>query len=208
MDNPKLSQLKIIAQSAEEVVSELRSIRIANNYQFVPGSGNPNAEIVIVGEAPGKNEALTGLPFVGSAGKLLDTLLASINLNRDEVFITSVLKDRPPKNRDPKPDEIKLYGPFLIQQLDVIQPKIVVALGRFAMEFLINQYEIMNEMPPISKLHGQAIKFKANFGSPIFLPLYHPAAALYNQRLKSTIFDDFKQIKILLESLNSNTGME
>ncbi|MGH2905926.1 MAG: uracil-DNA glycosylase family protein [Solirubrobacterales bacterium] len=164
--------------------------------QMVPGVGNPDAAILFIGEAPGKNEDLQGVPFVGAAGKLLNELLASINLQREDVFIANVLKARPPGNRDPLPDEVKHHWPWLEEQIAAIDPDLIIPLGRHAMaRFLPNRV--------ISRDHGQP-RLK---GGQVYLPVYHPAAALYNGGLRGTLFDDFAQIPDLLARIQA-TGRD
>lgn len=175
-------------------VSPLYEYRVENNYLPVFGEGSVDAKIIFVGEAPGKNEAITGKPFCGRAGKVLDTLLESVDISREEVYITSIVKDRPPKNRDPKPEEIALYAPFLDKQIEIIKPKIVATLGRFAMEYVMRRYGLEREVAPISVLHGQKLEAK----SFKLVPLYHPAAAIYNQRLLEDLKKDFKMLTTLL----------
>jgi len=150
---------------------------------LVPGEGNPNAKLMFIGEAPGKNEDLTGKPFVGAAGRFLDELLESVGLQRQEVFITSILKYRPPNNRDPKPAEKDAFWPYLLRQIDVIQPRLLVALGRHGANCFLPELTIGQE-------HGQV----KDWNGHKLLPLYHPAAALYNGRLRQTLFDDFRVI--------------
>lgn len=171
----------------------LFAYRTANKYWPVIGEGSHQAKIIIIGEAPGKNEALTGRPFCGAAGKILDELLASIGLARAEVYITNIVKDRPPENRDPLPEEIDYYAPFLDQQLEIIKPTVIVTLGRFSMIYLLNKFALPEG--PIGQLHGQIFKVKTNFGLINFIPLYHPAAAIYNQALKATLIEDFAVLK-------------
>ncbi len=160
--------------------------------QLVFGDGNADADIVFVGEAPGKNEDLQGLPFVGAAGKFLDEMLASVNMQRKEVYITNIVKYRPPNNRDPLPSEKADFLPYLHKQLRVIQPKIVVTLGRHSMDSLIPG------MLQISRDHGQPKRYKGQ----VYLPLFHPAAALYNGGLRQTLLDDFAQIPLILKKIN------
>ncbi len=163
---------------------------------IVPGAGSPDAEIMFVGEAPGKNEDLTGKPFVGAAGKNLDRLLSSIGLTRDDVFITSIVKYRPPNNRDPKPEEKAAFLPYLVRQIDVIQPALIVPLGRHGMQsFLPNA--------KIGEVHG-TLQHDAE-GRPI-LPMLHPAASLYNHNLKVVIEEDFLSIPKILESIKKGTN--
>ncbi len=157
--------------------------------QPVAGEGNPNAKIVFIGEAPGKNEDLSGRPFIGQAGKVLDELLASVNLKRKDVFITSIEKFRPPNNRVPTPKEIMACFPYLERQIAIIQPKIIVTLGRYALQRML-EWESGEKVspPPMADYHGKKIPSKKGY---IYLPLYHPAAALYNRKLLAVMKDDF-----------------
>ena len=151
---------------------------------LVPGEGDPRAGIVVVGEAPGAAEDRSGRPFGGAAGKLLDLLLEAGGLQRGDVFITNVVKARPPDNRDPKPEEVRHHWPWLEAQLDVIRPKLLVPLGRHA----------LNRFAPgakISEVHGRVL---AGEGGRTLFPLYHPAAALYAQRLRETLFGDARAL--------------
>tara|TARA_B100000508_G_scaffold60333_1_gene47142 strand:- start:181417 stop:182019 length:603 start_codon:yes stop_codon:yes gene_type:complete len=173
----------------------LYSYRKENNYLPVPGEGRTNAKIVMVGEAPGKNEAETGRPFCGQTGKILDELFESINLDRESVFVTSVVKDRPQKNRDPTKEEIAWYAPYLDRQIEIIAPKVVVALGRFAMEYLFDRYGVDIEKKTISELHGSVFEGKVGAQRIKIVALYHPSASIYNQKLKSVIKEDFKVLK-------------
>ncbi len=174
--------------------SPLYSYRISEGNYPVLGEGNHDANIMFVGEAPGRNEAKTGRPFCGAAGKLLDELLEGIGVPRSSVYITNILKDRPPENRDPFPDEIALYGPFLDRQISIIQPKVLAALGRFSASYLFNLLHIP-ETRTISKPHGEVFEGAASYGAVKFVPLYHPAAAIYNQHLKETLKKDFEILK-------------
>lgn len=173
-------------------ISPLYQYRLDNNYYPVLGEGNHHASIMFIGEAPGRNEAKTGRPFCGSAGKLLDELLKSINLKREDVYITNIIKDRPPENRDPLPEEIEIYGPFLDRQIDIIKPKFIVTLGRFSMSYIMNKFNLNEQSNLIGNIHGLLFEVNSNFK---IIPLYHPAAAIYNQNLKQVLFDDFKKLK-------------
>lgn len=177
--------------------SPLYSERIKNAVFPVIGEGSHNAKIMFVGEAPGRNEAATGRPFAGAAGKILDELLISVGINRPDVYITNIVKDRPPFNRDPLPEEIKIYGPFLDRQIDIIQPAVIATLGRFSMEYIIRKFGLERELKPISVLHGSSIVAEASYGPLNIIPLYHPAASIYNQELKKTLLEDFKILKNL-----------
>jgi DNA polymerase len=153
----------------------------------VPGSGSQNASVLFIGEGPGKKEDETGKPFVGAAGKFLDTLLASIDLDRQKVFIANVVKCRPPNNRDPLPQEIASCKPYLKRQIVAIQPKIIATLGRFSLNLFLPKAQI-------SRDHGQPQKLD----NLTILPLYHPAAALYNGSLREVLLQDFQILKKLL----------
>lgn len=158
--------------------------------QLVFGDGNPEAELVFIGEAPGKNEDLQGLPFVGAAGKFLDSMLEMIKLKRPDVYITNIVKYRPPDNRDPFPDEKEAFLPYLEAQLEVIKPKLTITLGRHSLNCFLPDLSI-------SAVHGQPKRFKGQ----VFLPLFHPAAALYNGSMKQTLIDDFAKIPLILKKL-------
>lgn len=165
---------------------------------LVMGDGNADADIVFIGEAPGKNEDLQGLPFVGAAGKFLNEMLAGIGLKRQDIYITNIVKYRPPNNRDPLPEEKKAFWPYLVRQLKVIQPKIVVTLGRHSMEyFLPNQ--------KISVIHGQPKRVTFGDGKLVILPLFHPAAALYNGGMRQTLIDDFNAIPLIIKKIEQES---
>lgn len=162
--------------------------------QLVFGDGNPDADIVFIGEAPGKNEDIQGVPFVGAAGKFLDEMLQSVYLQRKDIYITNIVKYRPPNNRDPLPEEKKAFWPYLVRQLDVIQPKLVVTLGRHSMEyFLPNQ--------KISAIHGEPKRIQFGERKQVIMPLFHPAAALYNGGMRQTLLDDFARIPTILSKI-------
>lgn len=190
---------ELLRQIKDEIVnlkeSPLYEYRVKNNYYPVIGQGSHTAKIMFIGEAPGKNEAETARPFVGQAGKILDELLASVDIKREDVYITNIVKDRPPENRDPRPEEIELYAPFLERQIDIIQPQVIVALGRFSMEFILKKYKSPQQNGKISQLHGKLLSVQASYGEIYVLPLYHPAVALYNASQKSTIQQDFLVLK-------------
>lgn len=158
--------------------------------QLVFGDGNPAAEIVFIGEAPGKNEDLQGKPFVGAAGRFLEEMLAMIGLKRGDVYITNIVKYRPPNNRDPYPEEKEAFLPYLQAQLDIIQPLLVVTLGRHSLNCFLPELQI-------SQVHGQP---KRKNGQ-VYLPLFHPAAALYNGAMRQTLIDDFAAIPAILDKI-------
>ncbi|MET1033019.1 MAG: uracil-DNA glycosylase [Candidatus Saccharimonadales bacterium] len=173
--------------------------------QLVFGDGNPSAEIVFIGEAPGKNEDLKGMPFIGAAGKFLNEMLEGIGLERKDVYITNIVKYRPPNNRDPLPEEKKAFLSYLQAQLEVIQPKIVVTLGRHSMNCFLPDLQI-------SKIHGEAKRIKIRMKQNetdvltlVILPLFHPAAALYNGGLRQTLIDDFAGIPHVIDLITKET---
>ena len=163
----------------------------ATRTQAVPGVGPCPADIMIVGEAPGFNEDRQGEPFVGAAGKLLDTLLARIGLGRSDVYITNVLKCRPPQNRDPMPNEVESCSPYLARQLSMIKPKVVLILGRHALE------RLLPGQGSISRIHGSLVRR----GDVAYVPLFHPAAALHNGSLVADLEHDFDRVKAYLDKL-------
>lgn len=163
--------------------------------QAVPGIGSSDADILFIGEAPGKAEDLKGEPFIGAAGKFLDTMLAEIKLERKDIYITNVVKYRPPNNRDPLPDEVRDCWPWLLEQIKCIEPKIVVLLGRHSLNRFFPGEQI-------SKVHGKLLKKKIkDFPVSNFFALYHPAAALYNGGMRDTLIEDFKKIPKALSKI-------
>jgi DNA polymerase len=247
---PTKSKQTLLDQIKADIVSNNVCPHLAETAtNLVMGDGHPGAEIVFIGEAPGKNEDEQGLPFVGAAGKFLNEMLAGIGMDRQDVYITNIVKYRPPNNRDPEPEEKKAFWPYLVQQLDVIEPKLVVTLGRHSMEYFLPSQRI-------SVIHGQPKRIKVVFGnrlagddgadavqgggekrtepyekygegasepttqqsaatlssaassagrqaerSIVILPLYHPAAALYNGSMRQTLVDDFSNIPLILKKL-------
>jgi DNA polymerase len=178
--------------------SPLYEERVRNRVYPVIGEGNHDAKVMFIGEAPGRTEAATGRPFAGAAGKILDELLASIGIPRADVYITNVVKDRPPQNRDPLPEEIALYAPFLDRQIEIIQPKIIVLLGRHSMAAILEKFGLDAMIGPISRLHGTILDAEASYGNITIMPMYHPATALYNPELKQELRADFQSLKRLV----------
>lgn len=156
----------------------------------VPGEGPENAEIMMIGEAPGFHEDRQGRPFVGAAGNLLEELLSTINLKRDQIYICNVLKCRPPQNRDPQPEEMEACKPYLDQQIELIKPKVIITISRFAMARWFAEKKI-------SEIHGNPKKF----GDRVVLPMYHPAAALHQPSLRRVLEEDFKKIPQILKEM-------
>jgi len=159
--------------------------------QSVPGSGDPNAKLIFIGEAPGAQEDQTGLPFVGKSGKLLDFLLGQIGMNREQVWIGNIIKHRPPENRDPSDEEIKACKPYLTAQLEILKPELIVTLGRFSMN-----YFLPNEK--ISTAHGRIFNVRYRI-----YPVYHPAAALRSTQMKNALILDFLKIKDILNGTDT-----
>jgi DNA polymerase len=156
--------------------------------QIVFGVGNPSADLMFVGEAPGADEDIQGIPFVGRAGQLLTKIIEAINLTRDDVYIANVIKCRPPQNRNPEPDEVDCCEPFLFRQVDVIKPKVIVALGKFAAQALLRTLD------PISRLRGRVFDYR---GAKL-IPTFHPAYLLRNPSSKREVWEDMKLVRSLL----------
>jgi len=175
--------------------SPLYEYRVGNNSYPVIGEGSHNAKIMFIGEAPGKNEAATGRPFCGASGKILDELLESIGTDRKDVYVTNIVKDRPPENRDPSPMEMALYAPFLDRQIEIIKPKVIATLGRFSMQYIMNEFGLSDVLEPISASHGKVYDAKAQYGEVKIIPLYHPAVAVYNRNKIDELKKDFKLLK-------------
>lgn len=174
--------------------SPLYDDRMKNGLFAVIGEGDHYAKIMFIGEAPGKNEAATGRPFCGAAGKILDELLRSAGIERSQVYITNIVKDRPPGNRDPFPDEIAIYAPFLDRQVEIIQPKVIATLGRFSMDYIMRKFGLEQLLEPISRAHGREFEADAGYGKTKILPLYHPAVAVYDRSKLGELAQDFKQL--------------
>lgn len=172
-----------IDQIASEVLACTKCVLAETRTNAVPGDGSTTAAVMFIGEGPGKNEDEQGIPFIGRAGKLLDSLLNEVPLRREDVYITNVVKCRPPGNRDPEPDEVAACMPYLQAQIELIDPRVIVTLGRHSMLRFYPQGKISND-------HGRII----NIGKRVLLPVYHPAAALRNPRLNETLKQDMRRI--------------
>ena len=180
------------ADTLDEIRSDLgectRCILHEGRTTLVFGAGNPDADLVFVGEAPGRDEDLQGVPFVGRAGQLLTKIIASIGLTRDEVYIANVVKCRPPGNRNPEPGEVQTCEPFLFRQIDMIRPKVVVALGAFAIHTLLGTDQA------ISRLRGRVYEYR---GAKL-VPTFHPAFLLRSPDRKRDVWEDMKKVRSLL----------
>lgn len=185
-----MTKQEALAQITKDIKGHTCSLR-AGCRQAVPGDGDPNSPIVFIGEGPGKFEDEQGLPFVGPAGKLLEELLGRIGFKRSDVYITNVLKCRPPGNRDPLPSEVAEHSDFLRRELNLIQPKLIVLLGRHALHWFLPSEQI-------GKVRGKAKRQ----GDRVFFPTYHPAAALHNPALMGDLQEDFMKIPTLLKKID------
>ena len=195
MDDERKEKMR---QIKDEVVnfkdSPLYKERINSRNLPVIGEGSHDAKIMFVGEAPGKNEAETGRPFCGAAGRILDELLLSAGMDRKDVYVTNVVKDRPPQNRDPLPEEIAAYAPYLDRQIEIIQPQIIATLGRFSMKYIMEKFGLSHELQSISKIHGQMFETETSYGKIKIVPMYHPATVLYNPNIKEELKRDFNTL--------------
>lgn len=160
---------------------------------LVFGTGDSRARLMFIGEAPGKNEDLTGAPFVGAAGKLLDELLASVGIERSQVYIANMVKCRPPGNRDPEPLELETCSPFLARQIELIDPAVIATLGRFSAHY------VLQTTTPITALHGRLFRV----GGRRVVPIFHPAAALYDGSKRSALEEDFRKLRSVIDRVES-----
>ncbi|MBN1175616.1 uracil-DNA glycosylase [Candidatus Woesearchaeota archaeon] len=188
-----MSNIELLDSLKQQIIDELNCPLKDAATNIVFGKGNPDADIVFIGEAPGEQEDLQGIPFVGRAGKELDKLLNQIGLTLDDVYICNILKYRPPKNRDPSVDEIKSHTPYLIDQLKIIKPKIIATLGNYSTKFVLGGFspDNMKTVNGISVLHGTKHDVSLDGISITVVPIYHPAAMLYNPRLRESFTQDF-----------------
>jgi uracil-DNA glycosylase len=189
----------LLARSPEEALKAIRDeigdctrckLHRMGRRQVVFGVGNPSADLMFVGEAPGADEDVQGIPFVGRAGQLLTKIIEAIGLTRDEVYIANVIKCRPPENRNPEPDEVETCEPFLFQQIDRIGPKVIVALGTFAAKALLKTQD------PISRLRGRTFEYRG----ATLIPTFHPAFLLRSPDRKRDVWEDMKKVRALLQA--------
>lgn len=189
------------AEEMQKIEDQVKNCKKCSLYKTrnkpVTGAGSVDAKILFIGEAPGRNEDLQGYPFVGRAGSILDELLESIKLTRDDVFIANILKCRPPNNRNPMQSEIQSCTGYLNRQIDLIKPIIIAPLGNFACSFIFEKFNL--EYDKISKVRGKVFDVNTLDGKIRIIPLYHPAVATYNPNTKTTLLDDFKSINNALE---------
>lgn len=195
----KADQIKALhAELINATESPLYAHRVQNKLFPVLGDGNPDAGILFVGEKPGKTEAAEGRPFVGQSGALLEEFLSGIGSNREEVYITNLLLDHPPDNRDPLPAEIQFYAPYVDRLIAIIEPKVIAPLGRFAMQYILKKLDLPEKKGTITQLHGKLIPAKLPYGDIYVVPMYHPAVVLYTASQKETVRKDFEQLRIFV----------
>lgn len=186
---------KHMKELKEKVVTCKKCVLYKEANMPVIGQGSHEADIMFIGEGPGANEDKTGVPFCGRAGDILNQLLESIKVKREDVYIANIVKHRPPSNRDPKPDEISACVPYLDKQIDIIKPKVICPLGRFAAYYIMEKFDLMDKIEGISKMHGKIFEASAPHGKITIIPLYHPAVATYNINMLPELKKDFKNIK-------------
>jgi len=180
----------------EEKVKACQECELATTrLNVVPGEGDHTTDILFIGEAPGATEDEEGRPFCGRAGNILDDLLEIANLKRENVYIANILKCRPPKNRNPKPEEINACRHHLDTQIELIKPKIICCLGNFSTAYIMEKFDLKNKIQGISKIHGQVFFAKAPYGQVKIIPLYHPAASTYNIKTLPVLEEDFAMLK-------------
>ena len=207
-----ITKIRISVSSYDELVNLMlnctRCKLHTSRRRVVPGEGPLNARIMIIGEAPGEREDEEGRPFVGAAGQLLTKLLNTVGIRREEVYITNVVKCRPPNNRDPEPDEIEACRPFLVTQILMIRPQIIICLGRHsAREVLTMAGYPEKSVSNISSIRGRVFNVRLGDLNVKVLPTYHPAAALYNPRLRGIIEEDLRKVKTLLGKSEGGGGI-
>ena len=190
------SKVKAKTEKMNQITSEARSCLECSLGEYrknvVVGSGSLDAEIVLIGEAPGRKEDESGLPFVGSAGKLLDGLLESVGLRREDVFIGNILKCRPPGNRRPKKTEVEACEGYLMRQLEIIKPRVIAPMGNSALSYFQSRYGFGDEV--IGDAHGKVYEVDASWGRVKVIPLYHPAAAIYRRHLLGELEEDMRKL--------------
>jgi DNA polymerase len=197
-EEPQIIPMSTVRDSSSDTLAIIKTdigpdctrckLHTLGRKQVVFGVGNPDADLMFVGEAPGADEDIQGEPFVGRAGQLLTKIIEAINLRREDVYIANVIKCRPPQNRNPEPDEVEQCEPFLFRQIDVIKPKVVVALGKFAAQSLLKTTE------PITRIRGREYRYR----DAILMPTYHPAYLLRNPSSKREVWEDMKRVRELL----------
>ncbi|MBI5960619.1 MAG: TIR domain-containing protein [Chloroflexi bacterium] len=192
----ELKALRLELVGATE--SPLYKFRVENRLFPVLGGGNPDANILFIGQAPGKDEAAQGVPFIGPSGEVFDQMLAGIGLKREAVYVTNLLLDTMPIKRDPLPEEIAFYSPFIDRMIDIIQPAVIVTMGGFASDYLLKKLDLPEKKQKISQLHGKLIKTQMPYGEIHVMPQYHPAVVLYNPSQREVVKKDFEKLKLFV----------
>lgn len=191
-----IKALRARLMAAED--SPLYGVRSGGRYFPVIGEGNPDASLLFMGESPGPVEAKEGRPFIGQSGTVLDEMLATIDLRRDDIFLTNLILDYPGEKREPTPDEITYYTPYMDALIDIIRPAVIIPLGRFAARAILQKFDLPESRKRISDIHGQLIRTHAPYGELHIVPLYHPAAVLYSASMKSTLQKDFQRLRMFV----------
>ncbi|MCB9456207.1 MAG: TIR domain-containing protein [Anaerolineaceae bacterium] len=195
----KAESLKAVRDDlVNATTSPLYTVRVEGRYFPVLGEGDPDANIMFIGESPGKHEAQQGKPFCGPSGDILDELLRGIGLARESVYITNILLDHPGAKREPTPQELAFYTPFADRIVDIIQPAVIVTLGRFAMQYMLKKLDLPEKRGTITQLHGKLIKARLHYGEIHIVPMYHPAVVLYSASQKDTLKQDFEKLKLFV----------
>lgn len=200
-DEQKRKATAIKALHAELInatTSPLYQYRVEKKLFPVLGDGNPDAGIVFIGQSPGKQEAADGRVFIGQSGEVLNELLTGIGGRREDVYITNLLLDHPPENREPLPAEIAFYAPYVDRLLDIIEPKVIAPLGRFAMQYILKKYDMAEKKGTISQLHGKMMPTTLSYGEVYIVPMYHPAVVLYTASQKEILRKDFEQLRVFV----------
>lgn len=191
-----LKNLRVKLVDADD--SPLYPTRTEGRYFPVMGEGNPDAALLFIGESPGITEAKAGRPFIGQSGQVLDEMLATIGLKREDIFITNLVLDFPGSKREPTPAEITYYTPYADAIIDIIRPAVIVSLGRFAAWAVLRKFGLPEAEQKISEMHGKLLKTQASYGPVHIVPLYHPAAVLYSASMKTTLKQDFQKLKLFI----------
>ena len=183
---------KTLKKIKDEVINCKQCLLYKTRNYPVIGQGNHQAKVVFIGEGPGASEDRTGRPFCGKAGKILDELLNSAGIKREDVYICNILKCRPPGNRDPQKEEVEACTPYLLRQIEIIKPKVICTLGNYSTAFILEKYDLGSKIQGISKIHGKVFKGTVPGQGLSLIPLYHPAVATYNPNMKEALKTDFK----------------
>jgi uracil-DNA glycosylase family 4 len=196
-----MTKVEQLAELRAKLEKDLPNLPLGNiNEPTVPGDGDPDSEIMYIGEAPGYYESVQRKPFVGRSGQLFTNTSAQVGYPREKVYITNIVKVRPPENRDPTPEEILAYKPYLDKEIEIIQPKLIITLGRFSMAKFLPEVKI-------SQVHGRLHRVKWNNKILYILPMYHPAAALRGTQMKTSFVNDFQKIPKILEWIKGQAGV-